>query len=154
MERDERLPAEWFRICEYVSLFPRTENLSLYVDSKAGVRGLSFAFALEACYLGLKEETIYTGDSSPLYNFLPTDSIGVAHMRAKASIMSDTDVGYRNMIMKNPISLMSTDEQIPDLVPTMSSRVKDIMEVVPLISQIETSTALLAAERETRTRGR
>lgn len=110
METDERLPAEWFRICEYVSLFPRTENLSLYVDSKAGVKGLSFAFALEACYLGLKEETIYTGDSSPLYNFLPTDSISVAHMRAKASIMSDTDVGYRNMIMKNPISLMSTDE--------------------------------------------
>jgi len=77
MEQDETLPPEWFRICEYVSLFPHTENLSLYVDSIAGIRGLSFGFGLEACYLGLKESTIYTGDSSPLYDFLPTDGISV-----------------------------------------------------------------------------
>lgn len=84
---DKKLPAEWMRICEYVALFPRTENLSLYVNSRAGIRGLSFGFALEACYFGLREKTIYTGDASPLYDFLPTDTIGVRHMHVKASIM-------------------------------------------------------------------
>jgi len=83
----QELPVEWFRICEYVALFPRTDNLSLYVNSSIGIAGLSFAFGLEACYLGLKETTVYTGDSSPLYNFIPTETISPAHMAVKASIM-------------------------------------------------------------------
>jgi len=134
MENDKTLTDEWFRICEFVALFPQTPNLSLYIDSTVGIKGLSFGFALEACYHGLREDTVYTGDSSPIYGFLPTESIEPAHMEVKASLMKQPGIEFTNMVMKNPISQMTVDELALDTAPILSANVRDLMKTIPLVS--------------------
>lgn len=63
------------------------DNLAIHVESTVGIRGLSFAFALEACYFGYDHQLIYSGDSSPLYGFLPGAKISPEHARIKAKII-------------------------------------------------------------------
>jgi len=54
------------------------------------------------------------------------------------------------MVMKNPLSQMGLSEINSEAVPILSPNVKEVLNAIPLVSQVETSTTLLAAERETR----
>jgi len=54
------------------------------------------------------------------------------------------------MVMKNPISLMTTPEMALDVAPIMTPNVRDVMSAVPKVSQVETSTVLLVAQKEVR----
>lgn len=53
---------------------------------------------------------IYSGDSSPVYGFIPVMEIPMAHAQVKGRIMdSGQNHKYKALVMKQPLSLMDAD---------------------------------------------
>lgn len=59
------------RLADQLSALPDDEIICFATNSKLGIVGVSYSFAFEAMIFGYPEEYIYSGDSSPLYGWLP-----------------------------------------------------------------------------------
>lgn len=83
-----------------MATLPDDDIVCFITDSEIGVEGVSYSFAFEAMMFGYPETYVYSGDSSPIYGWLPALGATNEAWFAKSKLQTDSPI-----LLKIPYSI-------------------------------------------------